>query len=52
MARPEGSSNLSSNQINKIIEMTEEGKLRPEIAEEVGCSKVTVWRWQKKYDLL
>ena len=40
------------DQIIKIIELTKEGKSRPKIAKEVGCSKSTVYLIQKKFEVI
>ena len=41
---------LNSDEIKKIIEMTESGKFtRADIARELKRGYVTIWRYQKKY---
>jgi len=52
MARPVGSRELSISQIKKIVEMSQEGASRPDIADEVGVAKRTVWRYQNDFDLV
>jgi len=47
--RPVGSRELSTDQIKVIIELSEEGRPRPEIAEKADCGEKTVYRYQKKY---
>lgn len=49
VGRPLGSRELSSDQINMIVELSEKGKSRPEIADRVNCGKKTVYRYQKKF---
>jgi len=51
MKVPSLSRNLSTTQINKIVELTLQGCNRGEIAEEVGCNKKTVYLYQIKYNL-
>ena len=47
MARPKEVSNMT---INKIIELSVHStKSRREIADELGVSPNTVWRYRKKY---
>ena len=43
-----GQCQVSIDDMTKIIKLTEAGKSRPEIAEEVGYSKKTIYNWQKK----
>jgi transposase len=43
-----GQCELNFEQMTKIVTLTEEGKFRSDIADEVGCSKMTVYLWQKK----
>jgi len=38
--------------IERIIELTEKGMSRPAIARELGISKFSVWKYQKKFLLL
>jgi len=52
MARPVGSREISISQIKKIVEMSQKGASRPDIAEEVGVAKRTVWRYQNDFDLV
>ena len=41
---------LPLEKIQLIVKLTKEGQMsRPQIAKTVGCSKATVWRYQKKY---
>ena len=48
-----GTRKLTTEQIKKIIELTKEGKdSRRQIAEKVGCSKNSVYMYQKAYGLL
>jgi len=39
-------------QINNIIVLTNKGLFRRHIAEKVGVSKITVWKYQKQFDLI
>ena len=50
--RPYGSREVSIDQLDKIIELTEEGHSCREIAEEVGVSKFTVFKYQSKFNLV
>ena len=43
---------ITVTQIEKIKELTVKGYSRGRIAELADCSKNTVWRYQKKLDLL
>jgi hypothetical protein len=52
MARPVGSREISVRQIRRIIELSLEDKDRPEIADEVGVAKRTVWRYQNDFDVV
>lgn len=52
MARPVGSRELSVKQIKRIVELSQESKSRPYIADEVGVAKRTVWRYQNDFDLV
>ena len=53
MSRPKGTINLTEKQLSKIITLSENPNIRRgEIAEKVGCSKRTVYVWQKKLELL
>lgn len=52
MARPVGSRELSVKQIKRIVEMSQEDASRPDIADEVGVAKRTVWRYQNDFDLV
>jgi len=53
MARGVGDRQLSPTQIKKIVELSQEGNSnRTEIAQEVGCSKPTVWKYQRAYNLI
>lgn len=52
MARPVGSRELSVAQIKRIVEMSQNGCERPEIADEVGVAQRTVWRYQNDFDLV
>lgn len=50
--RKVGSTEVTLMEIKKIIDLTKEGKTRREIANSVNRSKDTVYRYQKKYDVL
>jgi len=52
VARPVGSRELSVKQIKKIVELSQGGYNRPDIADEVGVAKRTVWRYQNDFDLV
>jgi len=52
VARPVGSREISIEQIKKIVELSQEGFSRPDIADEVGVAKRTVWRYQNDFDLV
>lgn len=52
MARPVGSREITVKQIRKIVELTLERQNRPDIAEEVGVAKRTVWRYQNEFNLV
>lgn len=43
---------LTVVRVARLVEMSVDGKSRPEIAKEVECSTVTVWVYQKKIGLL
>ena len=43
---------LSMDQILKMVELTEKGKYRRQIAEEIGVNPSTVWRYQKHFGLV
>ena len=43
---------VTIDQISKIVKLTGKGNYRRDIAEEVGLSTITVWRYQKKFDLV
>ena len=43
---------LTMDQIEEIVELTEKNVSRTRIANSVGCSKDTVWRYQKKLNLI
>lgn len=47
--RPVGSRELNTEQIKTIIELSEDEKSRPTIADRVGCGEKTVYRYQKKF---
>jgi hypothetical protein len=47
--RPLGSTVVTVDDINKIIELTKQGLSRPEIAKKVGFSVFTVYLYQKRY---
>lgn len=44
-----GSIELSIEEITTIVELTEEGKSRGEIARAIGRCKMTVYNYQKKF---
>lgn len=52
MGRPVGCTETELSQIKVIVEMSQEGASRPDIAEESGVSEYTVWKYQKDFDLL
>jgi len=52
LARPVGSREVSVKQIKRIVEMSLNGDNRPDIAEEVGVAKRTVWRYQNDFGLV
>jgi response regulator of citrate/malate metabolism len=52
MGRPIGSRDVSVQQIKEIVELTQDELSRPDIAEEVGVSARTVWRYQNDFDLI
>jgi len=43
---------ISIDKIHQIIKLTQEGKSRRDISQEVCYSTITVYRYQKKYNLL
>lgn len=43
---------VTPNQIQKILQLTKEGKRRPEIVKEVGVSYRTVYKYQKLLGVL
>lgn len=43
---------LSQEQIQEIVKLSEARCSRPEIAEQVGCSKNTVYRYQNNLGLI
>ena len=47
--RKVGQTEVTLEEIETIIEMTEQGKFRSEIAETVGRAKSTVAAYQKKF---
>jgi len=47
-----GSRSVSVEQIEQIVRLTEQGKFRKEIAQQVGVSTFTVYKYQKKFDLV
>jgi len=50
--RPYGSREISIDQLDMIIELTEKGYSCKEIAEEVGVSKYTVFKYQSMFNLI
>lgn len=49
MGRPVGTREISVKQIKRIAELTDEGKNRREISDEVDVAKRTVWSYQKEF---
>lgn len=49
MGRPVGTREIDVSQIRKIAELTEEGKNRRQISDEVDVAKRTVWSYQKEF---
>jgi hypothetical protein len=47
--RKVGQIEVSVEEINTIVEMTEQGKFRTDIAQAIGRSTHTVWRYQKQF---
>jgi len=47
-----GSTEVSVDEMSKIIELTERGTDRKEIARQMNRSHDTVWRYQKNLDLI
>lgn len=43
---------LSIEAMKRIVELTEQGRTRPEIAREVGVNRATIYRHQKALNLL
>ena len=43
---------MSEEQMKLIISLTQKGCTRPEIARKVGVFTSTIWRYQKKFNLL
>ena len=52
MGRKVGRQHVSVDQIESIVNLSEKGLFRGDIADKVGVSKQTVWNYQKKYHLL
>lgn len=52
MRKPYERNKITMDQINEIALLTEKNTFRKKIAETVGCSKDTVWRYQKLLDLI
>lgn len=52
MGRPVGSREISVAQIRTIVEMSLEGRSRPDISEEADVSNWTVHKYQKAFDLI
>ena len=50
--RKVGSTEVSVDEMAKIVELTKKGSTRKEIAKAVGRCTDTVWRYQKKLNLL
>lgn len=50
--RKVGRQNVSMDQIEIIVKLSEEGNFRGDIADKVGLSKMTVWKYQKRFDLV
>jgi len=43
-----GSSEVTVEEMTRIVELTEDGKSRGDIAKEIGRSKMTVYLYQKR----
>ena len=43
---------ITVDQINNIIVLTKKGYFRRRIADETGVSKITVWKYQRQFDLI
>lgn len=52
MGRRLGTWNISEEQINKIIELTKGGFSRQKIAREADCCIRTVYKFQKRFNLI
>jgi len=51
--RPKGTPNIEFGQIDIIMEMSQKKEFsRGEIADAVGCSKKTVWKYQSMFNLI
>ena len=47
-----GDREVTVDQIVTIVKMSNSGDFRSSIAEEVNLSENTVYRWQKRFDLI
>ena len=52
MSKTAGSREISVDQITTIVKMSEGGEFRSDIANTVCLSENTVYRWQKRFDLI
>lgn len=43
---------ITMGQLDRIIILTNKGYFRKAIANDVGLSTITVWKYQKKFDLI
>lgn len=50
--RKYGQTEVTIDEIESIVNLTNEGYFRKEIAQKVGRSTHTVWRYQKKFGLV
>lgn len=50
--RPIGTREITIDQLNKIIQLTELGYSSREISEAVGVAKSTVFKYQSKFNLI
>lgn len=47
-----GKREISMDQIAKIVELSEKNRFRSDIAIETELSENTIYRWQKRFDLI
>ena len=52
MAKTAGSREISVDQIATIVKMSKAGNFRSSIASAVCLSENTVYKWQKRFDLI